>query len=316
MPDSTPQSSKKTIKLKPLSTQEMSAEEREQETISFDRDALEAGLSSDQKAAAGAAPAPIKAKPVEVPTGAVPIQATPVQATPAPAVPGTKQTIKLRPSTGAAPSAPAAAPSATKQTIKLKPVDTSVEETVTEQKKAAVAPMAKQTIKLSPSSATTPGTPAPPVAATPVSPSKPTVKLTPSKPADAPSPSAPTAQAAAPPEPPPEPVEDDSAVAGTQTIERKSVSGGLKLKKTVSVASKKEPEPLDESGEASAAATPEPAFMEDVRDAEDEPGIAFSVMSWVSLVAMLILAFALFAQWGIEWNDMKMSVPVFSAKQK
>lgn len=323
----TQKQARRTIKLKPLRPENPPPEDKVEETISMERDELtdklpaSAGGRPDsmddddltvkvkKPATPSASPtATVQKPPAEkekeedatvqigrkatnaaLGTTATATAAAPAQPGEKPAVPGAKQTIKLRPSSvppAAASTAEDGAAPAAKPTIKLSPKSAGGE---------APPEKTKKTIRLSPTtaSASPPG----------VKPSDPTVKM------------AEDAQAGA----------DASVKPGDVTTEMPEDKGGaepppkktgLKLKRD------KQPEPTAEGGAPDAGAEPGgvPGYEDDMGTdgvpTTDEPSIIFSLVAIFTLFIIGFLAFMLFAQFGSQWQDMKIQVPGISGKVK
>ena len=278
-PDAVPISKKaksKTIKLKPLKPSTAADDSNQEETLSMDRGAL---LDSEMPSLGGGTAgvedeATIK---IQKPTTNKPTH-------PTPNIPGSKETIKLRPSSATPP--PAAAPSGT-----------SDQETIS---------MSKKTIRLVPKQ---PGNTSNDATQKTAKPSAPTVKLndTPSAPA-APAPSAPTVKM-----PEGQPPQTEAPASAKRT---------LKLKST-KPAAPPVPQPPPQQGATTGSEETlqesqpvTPVEPDKTDDQSAGPNIVLTLVAILAFILVAYYAFMTFGQWQNVYQDGKINVPFASGQVK
>ena len=274
----------KTIKLKPLKPIN-ATEDNQEETLSMDRNAL----IDEEMPSLGAPSAPTAAKDPGLDDEATikiqkPVSQKPTH--PTPAIPGSKETIKLRPSTAAAPAAKPednmATVSMSKKTIRLVPKQPGTSNDATQ---VAAKPSAP-TVQLGappPAPAAPAAVPPPP----PAAPSAPTVKM----PEPAPAPAAPPA----------------AASSGKKT---------LKLKATPKPPAAGAPAPPAATGGGTGSTeTDAPAQNKKGKAPKEkvtgaDPGIVMTLVAFITLILMVYCTWMTIGSWAEGEKDMTKNAKV------
>ena len=286
---------RKTIKLKPLAAKKggvapsdltsasMQAADdgvAEQATVAMDRSAIEEQTRKLQKP--------------QVPVASV---ATGSSFSSAPGgLPGSKQTIKLRPSTSGSPDAGATEQRpASAQTIKLTPKSSapdatapSVEATAPVIKEVHTASMAKNTIRLVPKKAEVNSS-----APVQPKPSDPTINLQ-GSPSEV------------------KPSDPTSRLSPTQMMPQPGAEApAVETKTKIGIKHYAAPQEAGDTsvGQAAVPGAEEAEASEADVAAKDEPSIIFTIAAVISLLTIGFLSFVLFAQYDNHWMNGNISVP-------